>query len=1072
MKKCIQAIFMAFMFLNLSCSSRVEDTSTPGGIDGQGRLASHGQSSFVVEQASLSSQTHYSENSSLWSDIPTQSLVEIQACIKDISKANPVIDQSFQITTPLSVHTRFTQTNGCLSWSEVVDFSFLSDERYLDYPVTIVGPSQYPGEYTIQLAINPWPSTQRPVVDLNFQSLHHQRFTRAQLRSLTPQSTINSGLRSSLSLNNLDFQLIRREIHQETQAHQLTYDLEARMQVIRQDIQGMTQHTSLQRGEFELKVILLEKNREDEQVYFISEQTKRVRINSGLIKEQIEFFINQENVPLLSSDIEVYFEWTPITPPPGLSQLLGLVEMQGLTNLKTRQLSSIYQQDIELEEVDKAIASRSFINHYVQTRADKTDDEAQAGLGLSIDRLILTPGSLINNDSRTSSLKVMRLGVQGCVKESITDTNLRESGFRIQANQIETVVAEFQETDHTFRTGRDGCFRTYLNLSWDEFSMERWLNINILLTGLDGEARGATLNRTIRCNPWNQQDFCYDLSVETPPDVLDGTPPRLYISQIATSTEGKSLESFRLNRFLQLSLKKNYQLKIFPHIEVRQGHGQTTGLTPLTFGQYQVITYLMTPKNDNVDWIHLDLDQFEFLSADQKNVQVRPNGEIITDVSYPFYFTEISQLNKKNLLVIKMVPLDNTDLRPAVFATPFYANQTRTSFATHEVSIDQWDLLDAQDIAKVLADQHKDVEFDSQEMQASSQVERYRTSLAQKENKEIIGLTRTQINQRSSIGLTAKTEEESQLDLSSHEFRVLITENGDMPNQILRKLCRHFYPTTLNRPGDHLSRCLDQPRAHLQTIPLTHVEEILSHDSVMGSDGELKRYGKATLVDEQYGELSNGTGFFAAYGDRAHELTGEQNVTSYQRGIELFLHAPAPLLMTMNSGVSQAFETVSQRADADMQMTFSRRFRQITFEKLEYNMIRLSFTARVRQCVAIKSITELNFVYHLCSEEDSLKRLEEEWYFLGRNDPDRHSLLTDGNTRSNDKFSQLIRGRHHFNRIWEQYQAQDTMLVIREIQGRELYQPLIRYKLNAESEEFMEAYHDHHFPGLITPASH
>lgn len=1060
--------FIAILMVMVGCSSRVEDTSTPGGIDGQGRLVSNGQSSFVVEQASLAGISHFSENSTLWNDIPTQTLVEIQACIKDINQANPVIDQAFIIKTPLSVHTRYTQTNGCLTWNEMIDFSFLSDEKYLDYPVSITGPSQYPGEYPLQLAINPWPSNLRPVVDLNFQSLHHSRVSRTQLRSLNPQTSLKSGLRSSLSLNSLDFRLLKREIHPQTSSHQLTYDLEARMQVIRSDIQGAIQRTQLNRGEFDVRAVLIEKNREEQQVYKIAEQVKRVSINGGVIKEQIEFFVEANKAPQLSSDIEIFFEWTAVNPPPGLNSLMGLVEMQGLNGLKTRELLSIYNRDVDLSEEshpdEKASLSQHFLNQYVQAKEEKSDDEP-SNLGLSLDRLVLTPGSLVNIDARRSSQKIMRLGVQGCIKESLTQTELKETGFRVLATQLEAVNTQYQETDHTFKTGRDGCFRTFVHLSWDDFSMERWLNINIQFKGLDGESSGAIINRVIRCNPWNQQDFCFDLSVETPPEELAGLPPRLYLSQIATSTEGKALDSFRINRYMQLSLKKNYQLRIHPHIEVRQGHGQSSGLTPLTFGQYKVIAYLMTPKLDGVDWSQIDLDQFEFLSVDQKDVQVRPSGEVIVDMSFPFYFTEMSQLNKKNLLVVKMLPLDNTDLEEAVFATPFYATQARTSFSTHEISNDQWEQLNHPDIQKVIADQHKDVEFDTQEMQLQSQVERYRESLSQKENKTVIGLTRTEINQKASIGNPGENES----PISTNEFRVLISENGEMPNQILKKLCRHFYPSTDKGPGQMLKDCLEQPRSYLETMPLTHVEEVLSHDTVIDNEGVIKKFGKASLIDEQYGEIANGTGFFAAYGDRAHELTGEQNVTSFHRGIDLFLHAPAPLLMTMNSGVSQAFEMVSQKADADMQMTFSRRYRQISFEKLEYNMIKLSFTARVRQCVAVKSSQELNFVYHLCSEEDALKRLEEEWFFIGRNDPDRHSLLTDGNTKTNDKFSQLIRGRHHFNRIWEQYQAQDTMLLIREIKGRELYKPLIRYKLNAENDKFMEAYHDHHFPGLITP---
>lgn len=156
-----------------------------------------------------------------------------------------------------------------------------------------------------------------------------------------------------------------------------------------------------------------------------------------------------------------------------------------------------------------------------------------------------------------------------------------------------------------------------------------------------------------------------------------------------------------------------------------------------------------------------------------------------------------------------------------------------------------------------------------------------------------------------------------------------------------------------------------------------------------------------------------------------------------------------------------------------MQMTFDRSYRQLGMQRLEYNMIRLGFTARVRHCVAVKRKDHKDSLLHICQDEDQLKRLEEEWYFIGRNDPERGSVITDNNRVGNDQLTQVIRGRYHFNHLWEQYKAEDTIIILRELRGQNvIYEPLIKFKSRAEDEVFMKAYQDHNFPGLMTPATH
>jgi hypothetical protein len=1065
--------------LVIGCSSDVVDLQEGSGIDGQGRLQNTAQSTFVVEQATLLNRSLHSDNSELWSDIPTQSLMEIQVCLRDVARANPIIDRPFILTTPFGEITRYTQTNGCLNWTEMIEFSFLSDERYLEYPVRIVGPANYPGVQNLSLALNPWPNSERPLVDLHYQNLLYPRHERAALRSVTKQSTLEQGLRSSLRIDGLSLQLTNRELKPDQQAVALTYEIEARVRTLRANIQQTLTSQDLTRGRFSLNIVLIERDR-DEQVNFqIAQLRKEVQLRSGTLKETLIFNVDRASMPKLTSNIEAFIELSPIAPPPGLTALKGIVDMQGLERLQSNELIHLSDRINQLGIMNESDDENNFLpnqrvelRHYLSQRDSKRDGEDDTTLGIILDRLTMTPGSIINEDARTSSKRVMRVHVQGCFRAPLSQGPLRNSTFRLQSTQ--SGHSELN-TDDGFRTDTNGCFRTHLTLGYDAFDRERWIALHLRFVGLDSEARGSLIHREIRCNPWNSSDFCYDLGHQNEPLAIDGPGPKLAVNQVSVSAEGKALTSFRLNRFLQLSLKKSYTLKFNPLIEFMQGHRDATPQQALTFGQYAVTAIVLTPNEAETNWLNPDLDRFQFLTAVQQDFELGPSGEAQVEISLPFYFTEIHHLNKRNLLVLKLESRSNPNVKPAYVSVPFLGTHANSLFSTarlnEETASQLYDSEWSTSLNHLLTKGHKGVE-PTEELLMLPQIELYREQLATKEAKEVKGLTLTELNQLPSLGQSARTRNNLEQDISRGEFRVLSNEGGVMPNTLLRKFCRHYFPPPRNgRGGQAFQECYDNPTQHLESVALIHVEEILSRQNGFNKHGEPIRFGTATLVDEEYGEISHGTGFFAAYGDRAHDLTGEQNVTAFTRGAELFLHAPAPLLMTFNSGVSQAYETVTQRASADMQMTFDRRYRQIGYTKLEYNMIKLAFTARVHSCVAVKSRREVTFLLHVCQDEDSLRRLEEEWFFIGRNDPERHSLLTDGSRLHNNELTQLIRGRYHFQRLWDQYKAQDTVMVIRELAGRELYTPLIKFKERAEDKRFMEAYQDNNFPGLMTPSS-
>lgn len=1030
------------VFILQACSTKVEDVSNTAGIDGQGRLKTTTDASFIVGATTLASRNTYSENSHLWSDIPTQSLIQLQACVKDIARVNPIIDRPFIIKTPFGEQTRYTQADGCLTWSDLVDYAYLSDERYLDYPVTIIGPTAFPGTYPLQLALNPWPNAERTVVDLEHQSLNQVKFERSEMRSISPQKIRESAYQSSLRVSTISLPLIRRAFV--NNKIELSYDLEAKLQLVRSNLQREWIQEDLSKGHFQIKMALIEFDRDLEEKFILSEKSIEVQLSAGVLKETIEFSLPSDFAPKSTSDMELYLEIHPISPPPGLIALTGVLEMNGLQGLRTQELKNI-AEEMSVQKTDQ------LLNQYAISKESFTagkDDQAPS-TALIIDPITITPGSILNTNARQTSRRQQSMRIQSCLKESLTRTALTDTEFALLISD-----SNGAEERKTFRTDSNGCFNSSFQISYDLFEQERWLDYRLDFVALDGELRNAGTESLLKCNPWNQADLCYDLNYQQAPTQLDGPSPKLYLGQIGYEDQGKDLSSYRLNKFLQMSFKKNYHLAISPQVETFQGHGTQGRLTSLNFGNLEVKAYLLTPTVENPDYIDLNLSEFQFLSATKTQLRISANGEALGRISLPFYFSEVQFLNKKNLLILEVSSIENSHLTKGFYAVPFFGNQEKAGLRAVELSSVETETLLTAEIQALVESGEKELIDDP----TTTTIDYYRRQLAESTGSQLQGMNRTELNEK-----LASTSDA----LSLEDLRTLSTEAGAMPAGLVKKFCSQFF-TARSQYED----CKERPLEKLETQAMTHVEEILSTKQTE-RNGLTTSYGSASHITETLGEISTGTGFFASFGERAHEAWGEQDSISYSQGAELFLQAPAPLMMVFNAGVSQAHEVFSQKSEAKMQMTFDRSYRQLGLQKLEYNMIRLGFTARVRHCVAVKRKDHKDSLLHVCQDEDQLKRLEEEWYFIGRNDPDRGSVITDGNRVGNDQLTQVIRGRYHFNHLWEQYKAEDTIIILRELRGQNIiYEPLVKYKSRAEDEVFMRAYQDQNFPGLMTPATH
>lgn len=1069
---------IASIILLHSCSNNVEDKSSKGSIEGEGRLQATKNSTFVAERANVLSHNISSEHSESWSDVGTHALVEIETCLKDISQALPVIDQRFLIKTPFQQHKRYTQTNGCLSWSEMVPFSHLSQEKLYDYPVTIEGLGRYPGVYQLKLAMNPWAKSTKAVIDLDHQDVAYE------LSAFPTKAEIDQSIKKQennihLDIKTIKLDLIKRDVNAAAQLEVLNYDFDAQLELQSFDIQGSRITSPLTRGEFKVRLALIEKRRDD-QVKLTSLSESVVQLNAGRIKEQLKFTIARENYPLHHSQMELFLTFTPLNAPVELIERSGILEMEGLRTLKAQTLRDAPAG------LDRYVLNTSKNDRQLKSEEELSFDES---FGFEMSKVSLRWGSLVNAGDHLRDKRTLRSNFSVCLKDPLSTQGSRP----LSDTQFSIVVTNQEgakdEAPRISTTGPDGCLHSYFSYEYDLYDSPSWVPLTLEITGLNGEANGITKKRNISINPWSKEDFGYDTTFETVPEVQVQERPQITLADIGYTSEGNDLGSFRLNKYLQLSFSKEYQIQLSPKLTRAHSTSDQRQVEAINFGDFKMSVIIFSPKTPDVDYYDIDLEQFDFLTATTKEVTVNTHGDIITQVSLPFFFSDFNKLPYKNIIMVKLKSMDNS-IESEYFVAPFFGKDRNAKLKTVKLSQREASKLQNPIIKEVMETGIKDVEkVLSAEQQKLDPIDYYRSELKKTLNNKwrtegkIITASRTELNQLGSFGRNQLDEEDkNQLSLSYDDIRTLSTEGGVMPKRLLNKFCRHFYLKPQSRAlkgigpsrsstvgGEDYIGCMENPAEYLDSKGLTHVEEILSKGRETDKQGRTQRYGKAQITKQDMGDISHGGGFFAAHGERAAEVEGEMDSLAFKKGAELFLQAPPPMMMLFNAGVSQAHEIFTQKSEGKMQMTFDRNYRQLGRLSLEYNMIELEFNAKVKHCVAVMPLKNVAIALHVCQDEGRLAKLKEEWYFIARKETQRVGTITDALRIGMNNETQLIRGRYHFNKVWEQYKSDDVAILLKEITGQDIYKPLVGYKLYENNDLFFKHYSDQNFPGLLTP---
>lgn len=1068
LKTRITFISLLALALISSCSNKVEDINEE-------------VSSFQNTPVQLVGSVEHKSlrPDAAWNDLPNYAIFKFQTCLKDKAINNAVIDESFQISSQLKTQVLKSDINGCLVWNERIEFDFLEQERLINYPITISGLGHYKGNRSFSLAINPWPNASSPMVFLANDTSTEESFT---IYNLSEKSEQLKAVSKNLLISGLS--LSKKPTYMSNETKVFPMDVQFKTSVALRGINGEDKTpVTISKGRYKVNFRILETLEGSEDTFLISSDSKDVTATNGLVQETLNFYVSNAVQFNDRSFVKLEMEILPINSPLGISKEIIEVPQFSIDNPSAATVTRI-------DQVSNLAVRPSRVT------PDPTDsviigEELQGddNLGYYIKKVTnIRRGSIVNNSFNKSSVKIRRAKFTLCLNEETSSANqipLADTQVRVDVSFMNG-ASDNPDKDRIYKTNEDGCLDSYANITYDKYSLERWIPFNVVVTPMSGTYTELIKTRKLTVNPWNPEDFGYDTKYETEIPEIQALAPRLFVGSVDYKKDMMDYSQFRINEFLHLSLKKKYQFTFSPQVELFQSYRDDSLTEALTFGEYQVKISILSPKTPEVDYYNPNLENFKYITSASKNLKVLPNGKITDLISFPFLVSETQDLSYKNLAILEMRSLDkDSSIRPVKVVFPFFGGNKGAVMPALTFEKDINDNLRhkiSQTIKYGKELPSIDVIGDPSVDPMANFTYNFKAE-GQKLNGRIVvkDMKLDEFNKSAPIanwervklpkGQTLKEK----VQLTKRELRTLVTENAQvMPKGILNKFCRHFYdlPNITRETqmfqrvdkydgGESFVDCTNKPSEHFTVTPVTHIRKILSRKP--GAPKEAY----ASFVESTRGQVSRGNAFFAAYGDRSSTVTGEREGESRTTNMSYGIEGPGPYYIGYSKGHVKEYATFEQKNRADMEAAFDRFYTQRSLSELEFDLLKLKFYAQVRRCVTIVGKVTNSARVHLCEDTDRPKQLEEEWYFIGDTRSRDHGMIADGAFPGLTGFTQVIRGRYNYNRMWNKYKEEDIKLVLQEVgESRGMTYAFKRYLKESKAGSHYENFIDNSHPGL------
>jgi hypothetical protein len=625
-----------------------------------------------------------------WSEIPLKRSITFRACLNDVTLQVALQSQPVSITTPYGVQNKSTDSSGCLTWNEDFDFAYFSKEELIAYPISITGVSGHMGHEEINLQVNPWNlDTSKVVYDSRYDEL-------PEVLSLERASTF-----APIQLRNMSLSYIQSGYNNEENFAYYSFRLNGNVEGRRLDTKGNPTALPLQKGQFQLNLDLIEEK--DGDFSKISHTSTVASLEDGILSKNIQFNFLRGFQHHPDSRFYVNVNFSPVGLPAPVTEnksidaliqsgILPLANLQGANEgaLDSYEMypESLIQSEFKTQSIVKDTTPFD-VNSEDLPKDTSLENETQDvsvqeevvndNFGVSIASVSLTGGVLLSPEDSSLNARVRRMPITVCLADGLSQNSnkplpMTKISFKgRQGNTQDTTDQRLATTD------QNGCFQTYILMSYDYLGCERYNQFTYQVEVMDGRYKGLKKSARLAINPYNSKDLFYDLRLASAPPAIECVAPSIAINQFTYKNEGSDRESFKVNRHLHLSLAKRFSIQFSPKFYRNGSYQEVENHKNLYAGKFDLTATALSPKYPHANYFEFTENEWDYLTSTKKEVSVNSNGIVADELLLPFHLSETLFLSYKNLLLVELTPKEGTNLNPTKFMLPFYAtSQTAT----------------------------------------------------------------------------------------------------------------------------------------------------------------------------------------------------------------------------------------------------------------------------------------------------------------------------------------------------------------------------------------------------------
>lgn len=1050
-----------------SCSSEVQDVND---------LAD--SSSFELTPVELISSEVKSSDAN-WPDLKDHANMSFRTCITDTAYIERLIGERFLIETSQGAVSRVTNTQGCITWNEVIPFSYLEDEKFIELNGSIRANGNFRGTRPLKLAINPWRET---LVD--------QSHGRVQsISSALRQNEESFGNR--IATTNATLSVLKQNFHTD-QTH-LELEVTTQPQLIRRNLTGSLVREAFNGGRFEVSYFLISRNISTNRRRVITEVKQVETINKdGRLKSRVRFVILEGIKP--KDVIELGIKIKAQNAPVELGSSEGLLPIRQLDGTVASELLNL-PEDLETIALNTPMSL---------TSESSTDD-----FGFIIDSVTIRPGSEGGeNSSGASDRRTVDAIFQVCMVDSLIKASILNYPFRVTLKDAANAQIFSGQVTTEARTG---CVNFRATIPYRRFDVQKWNDYRIEMTSTREPFVEITKDRFVSINPWIRSgDFGIDKAIGTPPTVTSSgaTRPKIVMHNLNYNFMGHPQTGVKLNKSMDLQFSRTYMIEIQPMIQMdHRFEGEMQGQERLTSGRYRQRVLVLAPKaNVNVDFTsEVNLRDYYTLTAHEQNVNVE-GGFIRSRVEFPLLFTDLIAFSHKNILLVELSPLEQgSSLQSGYFVGTFIGSRTqgnigtnlesKKSLSTRDINISQTLLARIRDLRNKLA---SDAVIPNNKQNFILALQR-----DLKGTVPVIDHDKHKLSQKALAAVVFDGEQQfkNQGMLSSVQtIGQFISNPNTLPVSMVNDICHAFYPRNqvtkqmtyppatgmaMTMPYDSSitglehKRCVQNFKAHFEITRAHHISAISTQPRGIQTDaGNLVRSGQTVYTTGM--QYTNTTG------------TSKSDYFQYGWSASVGATLSKVAFLSGDFGVSGGHRSDVFSSDADNSVLSRLNNTSVTAsQRFTYDRFNVDFQARVIKCVMINpkmvrseipqatltpsivdafrrrgpelhTVSAAKVVY-LCKSAVELETYSESYYFVKTGEA---GVLTDADDM-NGKLTSIIRGERPFERFRTNMIESQRPLIFVKNQDASLVQRFDHHMKNHGSAIDFDKRLDFTIPGLI-----